>query len=72
MEKIDLLQEILKHSDDEIIKFLSEKVSDIKRVYTTVESTGEHPEFLFITSSDIELVYDVLKALNRRNAEKYV
>ena len=72
MEKIDLLQEILKHSDDEIIKFLSEKVSDIKRVYMAVESTGEHPELLFTTSNDIELVYDVLKALNRRNAEKYV
>lgn len=72
MEKIDLIDEIMKHTDDEIIKFLSDKMTDIRRTYSAVESTGEHIELLLTEMGDIDLVYDVLKALNRRNAEKYV
>ena len=72
MEKIDLVKEVLNHSDDEIVAYIYEQVSEIKRVYNAVESTGEHPELLLVEADKVDLIYDVLKALNRRNAEKYV
>ena len=72
MEKINLLQEILKHNDDEIIAYLYDKMSDVRRLYADVQSTGDHPELLYTAAPVIETMHDVLRALNRRNAEKYV
>lgn len=71
MSKIDLTEEVLKHSDEEIIEFLYRSMADIRRIH--IDAAGAKcPEVLFTTTGGIDTVYSVLKALDARNKENGV
>lgn len=66
---IDIIGEILNHSDEEIVAYLATELADIKRVY--VRATKEKtPELLYMAEPDLDEVYKVVTALNRRNEER--
>lgn len=66
MAKIDLANEVLRHTDEEIIEYLYGLAATIYRQYNNVEN----PTMLLSACGDVEQIYDVLRALNRRNKEK--
>ena len=71
MSRIDLAEDILKHSDEEVIEFLFRSMADIRRIH--IDAAGAKcPEVLFTTTGDIDIVYSVLKALDARNKENDV
>ena len=66
---IDIIGEILSHSDEEIVAYLATELAEIKRVY--VRATKEKtPELLYMAAPDLDEVYKVVTALNRRNEER--
>lgn len=66
---IDLIKEILNHSDDEVIAYLAAELAEIKRVY--VRATKEKtPELLYMAAPNLNEVYAIVNALNRRNEER--
>lgn len=66
---IDLIKEILEHSDDEIVAYLAAELAEIKRVY--VKATKEKtPELLYMAAPNLNEVYAIVNALNRRNEER--
>lgn len=66
---IDIIGEILKHSDEEIVAYLAAELAEIKRVY--VRATKEKtPELLYMAAPNLDEVYKVVMALNRRNEER--
>ena len=68
MAKIDLVEEVLNHSDAEIIEYLYGLISNVRRAYNSVED----PMWLIAYDGEIEQIYSVLKALDRRNKENDV
>lgn len=68
MAKIDLVEEVLNHSDTEIIEYLYGLISNVRRAYNSVED----PMWLMAYNGEIEQIYSVLKALDRRNKENDV
>lgn len=71
MAQIVIVDEILKHDDDEIIAYLYEKMTLARRMYAKALE-DKAPEQLYSMYGCIDDVYTVLKALNRRNEEKAV
>lgn len=66
---IDIVGEILNHSDEEIVAYLAAELAEIKRVY--VRATKEKtPELLYMAAPNLDEVYKVVTALNRRNEER--
>ena len=66
---IDLIKEVLNHSDDEVIAYLAAELAEIKRVY--VRATKEKtPELLYMAAPNLNEVYAIVNALNRRNEER--
>ena len=63
MAKINLVEEVLKHPDDEIIEYLYGLASALYRRYNNVED----PMWLLTSSGDIDQMYAVLKGLKQRN-----
>lgn len=71
MSKIDLTEDILEHSDEEIIEFLYRSMADIRRIH--IDAAGAKcPEVLFAATGSVDTVYSVLKALDARNKENGV
>lgn len=68
MSKINLVEEVLNHSDAEIIEYLYGLIANVHREYNGVED----PMWLMACSGEIEQIYSVLKALDRRNKENDV
>ena len=69
MAKINVVNDILRHGDKEIIEFLADEVSMI-RLATTHAMEAQNPEYAYAIKGNLEIVYGVLKELNRRNKEK--
>lgn len=69
MAQINLVDEIIKHDDAEIIEFLAEEVGRI-RMATTYAVENQNPEYAYAVKGNLEIVYGVLRELNRRNKEK--
>ena len=66
---IYLIKEILNHSDEEVIAYLAAELAEIKRVY--VKATKEKtPELLYMAAPNLNEVYAIVNALNRRNEER--
>ena len=63
MAKINLVDEVLKHTDEEIIDYLYGLVAGIRRQYNNVED----PMWLLASCGEVEQVYSVLKGLKERN-----
>lgn len=69
MAKINLTEEVLKHSDDEIIEYLSNVSKGIRSAFRrAIES--DDPNLLYITHTDVEIITTILTALDRRNKER--
>lgn len=71
MAEINLTEEIMKHSDEEIIDYLAKTVSSMRATYNKAVKTG-NPSLLYGMSSDIDAVYPVIIALDRRNKERSI
>lgn len=66
---VNLIDDLLKYGDDEIVEYIEGVMAvAIKNYKTTIES--KQPELLWASYGDISLVYNVLKALKRRNKER--
>lgn len=63
MAKINLVDEVLKHTDEEVIDYLYGVVAGIRRQYNNVED----PMWLLASRGEVEQVYSVLKGLKERN-----
>lgn len=63
MAKINLVDEVLKHTDEEVIDYLYGLVAGIRRQYNNVED----PMWLLASCGEVEQVYSVLKGLKERN-----
>lgn len=71
MAKINPVEDILKHEDDEIIEFLLVLSSAIKRLY--VSASKENKDYMLWSSFDkVCMMNDVLKELDRRNKERSI
>lgn len=69
MEKINIIDDVLKHDEREIIDFLAEEVGRI-RMATTSAVENQNPDYVYAVKGNLEIVYGVLRELNRRNKEK--
>lgn len=69
MASINLTDEVLKHTDDEIIEFLAEKAKTVRMV-TRAAIDNVDPELMYTIVPEIEIMMPVLIALNRRNKER--
>ena len=63
MAKINLVDEVLKHTDEEVIEYLYGLVAGIRRQYNNIED----PMWLLASCGEVEQVYSVLKGLKERN-----
>lgn len=68
MASIDLTQEVLRHTDEEIIEFLSDTMTDVVRAYAASLKTND-PTQIIAVAVKVAQVRDILRALNRRNEE---
>lgn len=71
MSKISLVEEVLKHSDDEIMDFLADKARTIRMVCNSAVDELK-PEFFYGVVSDLDIVMAILIALDRRNKNRNV
>lgn len=69
MAKINLTDEVLRHDDPEIIEFLFEKMKQVRLTFNGAMEQND-PSITYAAYTDVELVTDVLRKLNRRNQEK--
>lgn len=63
MAKINLVEEVLKHPDDEIIDYLYGLIAGVRRNYINAED----PKWLLASCGEIDQLFYVLKALKERN-----
>lgn len=63
MAKINLVDEVLKHTDEEIIEYVYGLASAIRRAY----AGNENPVDLLKVSGQVEILYSVTRGLKERN-----
>lgn len=63
MAKINLVDEVLKHTDEEIIEYLYGIAADLHRQY----SNAEDPVWLIASCGEVDQIYSVLRGLKQRN-----
>lgn len=63
MAKINLVDEVLKHTDEEIIEYLYGLAASLYRQYSNVED----PQRLLASRGEVDQIYAVLKGLKQRN-----
>lgn len=63
MAKINLVDEVLKHTDEEIIEYLYGMAADLHRQYNNVED----PMWLLASCGEVDQMYAVLRGLKQRN-----
>ena len=63
MAKINLVDEVLKHPDDEIIEYLYGLAQDLRRQFNDVED----PMWLLASCGEVDQMYAVLRGLKQRN-----
>lgn len=65
----DLTKELLRRDDDEIIAYLASELATIKHIYIRATREGS-PELLYMAVNNLDSVYSIVTALNRRNEER--
>ncbi len=63
MAKINLVDEVLKHTDEEIIEYLYGLIANLHRQY----SSAEDPQRLLTSCGEVDQMYAVLRGLKQRN-----
>lgn len=71
MEKINWTDDMMKHSDEELIDFLYDRALQLRRCYTDAIK-NDTPDILFASFGGVNDMYDILKAMDDRNKEKAV
>lgn len=71
MPKINLIAEVLKRDEPEIIDFLSDEAKAIRATFLGAVKEN-HPEKIYAIAADIEILNSVLIELNRRNKERNI
>lgn len=66
---VDIIGDIMKHKDEEIIEYLSRSMTGIVKNYNT-SLTQKSPEILWGNFGDLVMIEQVLKALKNRNSER--
>lgn len=66
---IDIIGEILNHSDGEIVAYLTNELTEIRRIYNRA-TKEKAPELLYMAAPSLDEVHKILLALNRRNEER--
>ena len=66
---IDIVKNIIEHSDEEIIEFLYEEITDVYSAMRTAIK-AEKPELCLVAYCRLADIYNVLKVLDRRNKER--
>ena len=66
MARINVAADILKHSDEEIIEFLTEEAKAIRATFNAAQKDNR-PELLYVTRVDLEIITNVLIELDKRN-----
>jgi len=66
MARINVAEDILKHSDDEIIEYLAEEAKAIRATFNAAQKSNR-PELLYATRVDLEIITTVLNELDKRN-----
>lgn len=66
---VNIIADVLKHKDEEIIEYITKTMDGIVKNYNTSLS-NKTPEILWGNFGDIVMVDQVLRALDRRNNEK--
>ena len=69
MAKINLTEEVLKHSDDEIIEYLANEAKAVRGVFKRAIDANS-PDLMYASSADLEIMTTILIALDRRNKER--
>jgi hypothetical protein len=69
--KINLIAEVLKHDEPEIIDFLSDEAKAIRATFLGAVKENQ-PEKIYACAADIEILNSVLIELNRRNKERNI
>lgn len=63
MARINLVDEVLKHTDEEIIEYLYGLAASLYRQYSNVKD----PQWLLASCGEVDQIYAVLKGLKQRN-----
>ena len=66
---VNVIADIMKHKDEEIIEFLSKTVNGMVRNYD-VSIKEKEPALLWGNIGDLVMVQNILKAMRDRNNEK--
>lgn len=66
---INLIEEIMKHPDADIIEFLYKKMCEARVAFNEAREYDD-PAIMYTAYDNIVLVIGVLDKLNRRNREK--
>lgn len=69
MAEIDIVAEIMAHTDNEIIDFLGKRVSNLRSNYIKAVKAG-NPALLYGITTDLDLLYYVITEMDRRNKER--
>lgn len=66
---IDIVDDILKHDEEDVIRYLYEKMVGVSRIYAKACESGD-PSLLYCATGDLNDVRVVLKEIVRRNEKK--
>lgn len=69
MPKINLIEEVLKRDEHEIIEFLSGEAKAVRATFLNAMKENQ-PEKIYAVAADLEILNSVLSALDRRNKER--
>ena len=71
MAKVNLIEDVLKHTDAEIIDYLAVEARIVRGAYKKAIENAD-PQRLYTVSSDLAIITSVLIALDNRNKQKGV
>lgn len=66
MAKISILEEVLKHDQDEVIEYLADEAKAVRAIFRNAVKNNT-PELVYSTLVDVEILTNILVELDRRN-----
>lgn len=66
---VNLIEDVLKHKDEEIIEHLYRTMNGIIKNYSSAAEKSS-PELLYANLGDIVMVTQILKAMDKRNKDR--
>lgn len=66
MAKINILEEVLKHGQDEVVEYLADEAKVVRATLRNAIKNNT-PELVYSTLVDVEILTNILVELDRRN-----